>query len=108
MLKRKLYQIIFIILGMIATTALFGNVSVASDNGTAVADFLNIGVGARAASMGGAYTAVVDGPTAAYWNPSGLTLMDRPEIVLSHFSWYQDINYEYLAAGYPVSLTCPT
>ncbi|MEI6503897.1 MAG: type VI secretion system contractile sheath large subunit, partial [Armatimonadota bacterium] len=32
----------------------------------------SFGLGARAMGMGGAFTAVADGPTAVYWNPAGL------------------------------------
>ena len=38
--------------------------------GTYAADFLNIGVGARPAAMGGAFVAVADDPTAFFWNPA--------------------------------------
>ncbi|MFH1012023.1 MAG: hypothetical protein V1784_12420, partial [bacterium] len=37
-----------------------------------VGEFLEIGAGARAVGMGGAYTAVANDPSAFYWNPSGL------------------------------------
>jgi len=37
-----------------------------------VGEFLEIGAGARAVGMGGAFTAVTDDPSAFYWNPSGL------------------------------------
>jgi hypothetical protein len=37
-----------------------------------VGDFLEVGAGARAVGMGGAYTAVADDPFAFYWNPAGL------------------------------------
>ncbi|MFH1416132.1 MAG: hypothetical protein ABIH89_08645 [Elusimicrobiota bacterium] len=41
-----------------------------ADTGTAA--FLDIGVGARAMGLGGAFTAVSDDATASYWNPAGL------------------------------------
>ena len=43
--------------------------------GAGAAGFLNSGVGARAAGMGGAQVAVVEDVTATYWNPAGLTRM---------------------------------
>ncbi len=41
--------------------------------GEHAADFLNVGVGARAIGLGGSFVAVADDATAAYWNPAGLT-----------------------------------
>ncbi len=45
------------------------------------------GIGARAMSMGGAFTAVADDYTAAYWNPAGLAQIRRMEMLgsMSHF-----------------------
>ena len=43
-----------------------------SKTGTSAANFLRIGIGARALAMGGAFVAVADDPTAAYWNVAGL------------------------------------
>ena len=40
--------------------------------GTDAAAFLKKSVGAKAISMGGAFTSVADDPTAIYWNPAGL------------------------------------
>ena len=39
----------------------------ANEPGTTAASFLKIGVGARAAAMGDAFTALADDPTALYW-----------------------------------------
>jgi len=75
----------------------------ASDGGRTAADFLLIGIGARPAGMGGAYTAVADGALAAYWNPAGLTSVEEGEVVLSHFSWFQDITLEHGTVAYNVN-----
>ena len=41
-----------------------------SNVGTTAAAFLDIGIGARSLSMGGAFTAVANDVTALYWNPA--------------------------------------
>jgi hypothetical protein len=43
------------------------------------APYLRMGVGARALAMGGAFTAIADDATAAYWNPSGLVKIENIE-----------------------------
>lgn len=40
---------------------------------------LRMGVGARALAMGGAFTAIADDATAAYWNPAGLAKIEHIE-----------------------------
>lgn len=48
-------------------------------------EFLAIGVGARAAGMGGAVVADVDDATSAYWNPAGLMqINDNVQVALMH------------------------
>ena len=48
-------------------------------------EFLSIGVGARAAGMGGALVASVDDATSAYWNPAGLMhIQDNVQVALMH------------------------
>lgn len=44
--------------------------------------FLKTGIGARAMGMGGAFVAVADDATAAYWNPAGLGMLDKRELTL--------------------------
>jgi len=41
--------------------------------------YLRMGVGARALGMGGAFTAIADDATAAYWNPAGLAKIENIE-----------------------------
>jgi len=61
------------------------------------ADFLKIGVGARAAGMGNAYTAVTDDVTAVYWNPAGLTGVANNEAGAMHSRLYDEANYDFAA-----------
>ncbi len=101
MIKRTIYRIVISWILLIVIVALFGKISVAaSDGGRTSADFLQIGLGARAAGMGGAYSAVSDGAFSTYWNPAGLAGMENHEIALGHFSWYQDINLEHGSFAY--------
>jgi hypothetical protein len=46
-----------------------------------------VGPGPRALGMGGAFAAVADDATAAWWNPAGLTQAERPEVSAS-LGWY--------------------
>jgi len=90
-------------MAMIAISALVGKTSLATDNGRAAADFLNIDVGARGAGLGSALTSSASDASAIYWNPSGMVNSDRAQLSFSHFIWLQDINYDFLGAAYPVS-----
>ncbi|MBT5829524.1 MAG: hypothetical protein HOH77_04945, partial [Candidatus Latescibacteria bacterium] len=56
---------------------------------------LREGVGARAAAMGDAYTAVVGDQTAAHWNPAGLAALQGKDFVLMHQTSIQGINQAY-------------
>jgi hypothetical protein len=41
--------------------------------GSTAGAMLEIGVGARAEAMGGAFVAIAEDPSALYWNPAGIT-----------------------------------
>jgi hypothetical protein len=63
--------------------------------------FLKIGVGARANAMGEAYTAVVSDATATFWNPAGLSRLQRGHVSFTHSEWIQDVSSEFLAVAFP-------
>jgi hypothetical protein len=48
--------------------------------------YLNRGIGARAISMGGAYTAIVNEPSAIYYNPAGIGYLSDEPIINSNVS----------------------
>jgi hypothetical protein len=52
------------------------------------AEFLKIGVGARALGMGGAFVSIADDATATYWNPAGLVQLESREAMGMHASQF--------------------
>ena len=70
--------------------------------GTTAADFLQIGVGARATAMGGAFVAVSDDAASLYWNPAGLAQIAGSEVIAAHSEWLADVNFDYV--GFTMSL----
>lgn len=73
--------------------------------GTAAAQFLKIGVGARAMGMGGSFTAVANDINTIYWNPAGIANMDRPIIGFTHTEWFADISHDYAGIVLPISFS---
>jgi opacity protein-like surface antigen len=69
---------------------------------TTAAQFLKIGVGARAIGMGGAFVAVANDATALYWNPGGIPRLPQNELVMLHTAWLADVSYDF--AGLTLNL----
>ncbi len=67
--------------------------------GTTSAQFLKLGVGARAISLGGTFVAEASDLSALYWNPAGLARMNGSAVQLSHTQYLADIDYNYAAVG---------
>jgi len=61
-----------------------------------------LGAGARAAAMGGAYTALAGDVSGAYYNPAGLAGMPRQEISLLHYPLYLGTYYNSVIYANPV------
>ncbi len=72
--------------------------------GTTAASFLEIGVGARAMGMGGTYAAIANDPTALYYNPAGIALINGPQIELMHNEWLVNTKHDFFGGVLPLSL----
>ena len=71
--------------------------------GTTTADFLNLPAGARAAAMGGAYTAIAEEASAVYWNPAGLVQIPKLSAVFMRAQYLEEISYQYAAYAHRLS-----
>ncbi len=73
----------------------------AAARGAETAAFLDVGVGARALAMGGAYTALASGADAIYWNPAGLARAEKRQVSLSHAELGAGSRHDFLAYAHP-------
>jgi opacity protein-like surface antigen len=64
--------------------------------GTTAAPFLGIGVGPRAAAMGGAFVAHASDVSALYWNPGAVSRPGRSQVMAAHTSWLVETSYNWV------------
>ncbi len=84
---------------ILLTAALFGGLEQGKYSGA----FLMNPAGARAAAMGGAFTAIASDVNAVYWNPAGLVYSSRPQITGMHSERFAGmVNMDYIAVSIPV------
>lgn len=65
--------------------------------------FLRIGAGARALSLGGAFSAISDDPSAGFWNPAGLSHIDRIQFAAAHHNMSLDRSHNFVGGALPIS-----
>ncbi len=70
--------------------------------GTSAAQFLKVGVGARAISMSGAFESVANDASAVYWNPAGITNVGRTSWTFAHTNWLVDTGHDFSALVLPL------
>lgn len=75
-----------------------------SNNGTVAAAFLEIGIGARAEAMGGAYTAQSGYSESIYWNPAGLAFTNQVTSTFTNTQWLADLRLDFGAIAVPVEV----
>lgn len=81
----------------------YGRVDGYSAVGRRSGEFLSIPVSARSVGMGDAYTAAVDDISAIYYNPAGLSFLDKREVMFTRVTMPADVNYNFFAAAVPLA-----
>ncbi len=71
--------------------------------GAAGAQFLKIGIGARATGMGGAYSSVANDLTSLFWNPAGISDIDQEQASFAYTSWFAGFEHGFAAIAFPIS-----
>jgi len=71
-------------------------VMASSNDGVLAGAFLRMGLGARSLGMGGAFTAVADGPEATYYNPGGMPFIKDRTLIASYRFLSLDRNFNYI------------
>lgn len=99
-MKKLLYIAILLGINCIETNAQIFPTLGGQRAGISTAQFLKIGVGARATALGDAFVAIANDPSALYWNPAGLVQFENDEIIFDHNNWVVDINHDFLGGVY--------
>jgi hypothetical protein len=73
-----------------------------SRRGTAAGAMLEIGVGARAEALGGAFVAIADDPSALYWNPAGIVNIQSLSLQASKTDWLVGTNFNTIDLVVPL------
>ncbi len=89
---------LLVLIVMISPTQVWSQAKV----GTTGAQFLELGVSARAMGMAEAFTAVADDISAVYYNPAGLTSLYGKEAGFTYIKMPADISYTFGAIGLPL------
>ncbi len=70
--------------------------------GTTGAQFLELGVSARAMGMAEAFAAVSNDISAVYYNPAGLTSLLGKELMTTYIAMPADVSYAFAGVGVPL------
>ena len=89
---RKLRHLLWILLSVVLPAGAH-----AGDVGEAGALFLRAGMGARAAGVGEAFTAVAEDASSIYWNPGAMSAVLGTNLLFMHNEFFQSIRLEQAA-----------
>lgn len=94
-------NIVLLLLGLFLINENYYSQNV-SKTGTTAASFLEIGVGASANAMGGAFVGLANDASALYWNVGGISRLSQYEAILVHTDWIADIKFDYAGLIIPL------
>jgi len=89
-------QIIIVAVTVLLSVAMVSAQDINSNVGTSSFNFLKINVGARAVSMGGAFTGLADDASALYYNPAGITQLENSNYIAGYHNYFTDIQTGFL------------
>lgn len=76
---------------------------IAGGVGTTGANYLKIGLGAKATALGENFTALSDDASAAYWNAAGITALKKTRLDFMQLNWVAGISAKSFFGVYPLS-----
>lgn len=84
-------------IALLATLLMRPSESRGGEVGEAGALFLRIGMGARPAAMGEAFTAVAKDASSVYWNPAAMAPVLGTDVMVMHVEYFESIRLEQAA-----------
>ncbi len=73
-----------------------------SKSGTTAANFLQIGIGASALGMGGAFVGLANDASSLYWNVSGIAKAEKNNLFVSSTSWIAGTSFNFAGIVIPL------
>ncbi len=92
-------RIVFMVILSMGVVLPQNNAETITKTGTTSASFLKIGVDARAASMGNAFTAMAGDISSMFWNPAGIAHIHGLQMIAINNAWIADVDMNYAAIG---------
>lgn len=74
-----------------------------SRSGTSAGSMLEIGVGARAEALGGAFVSIANDPAALYWNPAGITQIPAISAQFTRLNWFVGTTFNAFDMVVPIA-----
>lgn len=97
------------IVAVVAVTIMAADTACSKDAnanaGTSSFSFLKIDVGARAVSLGGAFTGLSDDEAALYYNPAGVAMLDGDRVMFTYHNYVEDLQSGFLGYIHELSPT---